>query len=287
MNFPNVRNRLRYASCTQAASGDLAIRMWSPYTDVFERLLPDIYNKSIKWRPTETAGLSYTYLKRWTPEDLAAVEAFILEFQRFMLIGKSEYLVGFRDELDVCLALDQHYMAYKQRSEAGELEYQAKYASDMEVREQSRERLAGLLSDALPCISRFAQSERSLAYVPSFNKPYDVARRLAEDLSARHNLPLLRLSLTRRKDSAKDSTLEQKIELWRIMIAENAIQIDEGDIQGRTVILVDDLYQSGVTLWSTARFLKARGAAQVLGLVCSKTSRDTDNTSEESSWDDL
>lgn len=38
-------------------------------------------------------------------------------------------------------------------------------------------------------------------------------------------------------------------------------------IKGKTIVLVDDLYQSGVTLWSLARFLKQNGARAVYGLA--------------------
>jgi predicted amidophosphoribosyltransferase len=48
-------------------------------------------------------------------------------------------------------------------------------------------------------------------------------------------------------------------------------------VSGYGVIVIDDLYQSGVTMWSYARLLKSAGAAEVLGLTCQKSIRDTDN----------
>ncbi len=48
-------------------------------------------------------------------------------------------------------------------------------------------------------------------------------------------------------------------------------------VTGKSIVLIDDLYQSGVTLWSLARFLKAQGAHRVYGLACVKSCRDTDN----------
>ena len=50
-----------------------------------------------------------------------------------------------------------------------------------------------------------------------------------------------------------------------------------GDISGRDIILVDDLYQSGFTMWTVAQLLKKKGAKKVLGLACVKSLRDTDN----------
>lgn len=42
--------------------------------------------------------------------------------------------------------------------------------------------------------------------------------------------------------------------------------------------MVDDLYQSGTTMWEYAKFLKTLGARFVFGIVCVKSLRDSDNT---------
>lgn len=55
-----------------------------------------------------------------------------------------------------------------------------------------------------------------------------------------------------------------------------AIEIT-GDVEGKSVILIDDLYQSGSTMWTVAKLLKKKGAKRVLGLACVKSWRDTDN----------
>ena len=48
-------------------------------------------------------------------------------------------------------------------------------------------------------------------------------------------------------------------------------------VEDKTILLIDDLYQSGATLWSLAKFLKSHGAREVYGLACAKSWRDTDN----------
>lgn len=50
-----------------------------------------------------------------------------------------------------------------------------------------------------------------------------------------------------------------------------------GDIREKDIIIVDDLYQSGFTMWTVAQLLKKKGARKVLGLACVKSLRDTDN----------
>lgn len=72
------------------------------------------------------------------------------------------------------------------------------------------------------------------------------------------------------------------------MVDNRDIEISR-NVNDTTVFVVDDLYQSGVTLWSYARFLKMVGAAKVIGVVCVKAGKDTDNTSSDpnSDLDDL
>ena len=55
------------------------------------------------------------------------------------------------------------------------------------------------------------------------------------------------------------------------------IIVDEDVFTGRTVLLIDDLYQSGVTMNYCALMLLRAGAARVYGLACEKTCRNDDN----------
>lgn len=48
-------------------------------------------------------------------------------------------------------------------------------------------------------------------------------------------------------------------------------------VEGKTVLVVDDLYQSGASAWSLAKFLKKNGAREVYCLACVKSWSDTDN----------
>jgi predicted amidophosphoribosyltransferase len=49
---------------------------------------------------------------------------------------------------------------------------------------------------------------------------------------------------------------------------------EDADVRGKTVLLVDDIYQSGFTLNEVGRVLFEAGAESVLGLVATKTGRD-------------
>ena len=54
---------------------------------------------------------------------------------------------------------------------------------------------------------------------------------------------------------------------------------DPEGVADKIVLLIDDLYQSGVTMNYAAMMLLGEGAKAVLGLACEKTCRNDDNVS--------
>lgn len=67
-----------------------------------------------------------------------------------------------------------------------------------------------------------------------------------------------------------------KIAQWSSIIQSNGIKLSRS-VKECSVIVVDDLYQSGASLWSFAKYLKSQSAGAVVGLACVKSLRDTDN----------
>ena len=55
------------------------------------------------------------------------------------------------------------------------------------------------------------------------------------------------------------------------------VRVDGNAFQGKTVLIVDDLYQSGISLNYVAMLLLEAGARKVFGLACEKTSTNDDN----------
>jgi predicted amidophosphoribosyltransferase len=86
----------------------------------------------------------------------------------------------------------------------------------------------------------------------------------------------MRSRLKSAKKSAKNLTVDQKIAQWEKIAEAGGIELSRS-VRGCSVIVVDDLYQSGASLWSFAKYLKRNGAGAVVGLVCVKSLRDTDN----------
>ncbi len=55
------------------------------------------------------------------------------------------------------------------------------------------------------------------------------------------------------------------------------ISVEPGIFAGKTVILIDDVYQSGISINYVAMLLQQAGAKKIFGLTCDKTCSNTDN----------
>lgn len=167
------------------------------------------------------------------------------------------------------------------RTELGELEYQAKYHQNSEALGELAKQLAFAVRSLPPeAICR----PRLLSYVPSdpkqqFCLPALLTRGMVDIVPKAFwadPKPLLAPALTVRKPSAKNLTVDEKIVQWNNILQADGIRLSRS-VKNCSVIVVDDLYQSGASLWSFAKHLKSQQAASVVGLTCVKSLRDTDN----------
>ena len=103
-----------------------------------------------------------------------------------------------------------------------------------------------------------------------FKLQREIARLVAEELK------LVDLStatkLTRHRKPAKQVAMPDKIDN-----IDASMRVDSTTIQNKKILLIDDLYQSGVTMNYQGLVLKQLGAAKVFGLACVKTCGDRDN----------
>lgn len=89
-----------------------------------------------------------------------------------------------------------------------------------------------------------------------------------------------------RENLTKDvKTIQPRGSVRKVVLAEKldlligTVGVDEGVFQGRKVLLIDDLYQSGISINYCALMLLRAGARKVFGLACEKTCRNDDNIS--------
>lgn len=251
------------------------------YPDLFEIAHPDIVAKAPKgWKPNKTG--SYRYL--WFPpdsmndEDLEAIADWRDRFEHYVLIGLNKYIAThFSNELDFCLALDFNYDAKaEKRTLYGEAEYQLKYQHSRPHLNVLRAALKEAFSD-LPIPAEEEDNNIVVSCVPSNPEMKSVAKSLAAGVASALDMDFLQSDLLCEKREMKGLSVEEKIPEWQDLFAdEDCIEL-HGDVEERTVVIIDDLYQSGATMWCYAEYLKSQGAKYVLGLPCVKSLRDSDN----------
>lgn len=105
-------------------------------------------------------------------------------------------------------------------------------------------------------------------------KSFDLPTFLADKLGHQINLPSLREAVQsiKPREQAKNLPVEKKINsLVR------SIKVDAELVRNKSILIVDDLYQSGISMNVIGMLLYEAGAKRVLGLACEKTIRNDDN----------
>jgi phosphoribosylpyrophosphate synthetase len=254
------------------------------YAHLFDRLLNDMDAvKGLRWRPDATDDTCTLNIEALDFSEKSKVEIFLETFQKVIVVGPNEFIRRkFDDELTFALALDFNFLDANHRTAIGQLEFRAKW-------QQSLDGLR-VLTNHLVSAARwlpFGPLDQPVGVmgIPQHKRTaYRLPKALAAAIVTEGNqrpdhddkFELLTPRLTCRKPGLKELPLTQKLACWDDLMQSGKVVLSD-NVKNRTVLVVDDLYQSGVTMWSMARFLKQQGAAAVFGLTCVKSIRDTDN----------
>lgn len=153
-------------------------------------------------------------------------------------------------------------------SDIGKLVRQAKsYDQDWHAGDQqAATHLADELRDWIEAMSPYAAADVMIP-APSSNpnKTYDLPAFIAERLTASMSRPLVRI---RSSNTAPQKDLSEKEKLSVNQLAR--CYTVEGDVRGRTVLVIDDIYESGGTVEAMTQVLRAEGARAVLSLTATK-----------------
>lgn len=248
----------------------LKIWMCETYAPILEECFPDIEFKFILGdRGTCTASL------RIDREQEQEIRALLDIFKDHVLLKKNEHIAPyFDDELDHCFALNYNLAEDRDIGETGHtkygrLEHEAKEHKSKEALTELIEAFANICEK--DPVYRRARIVMPIPPNPSktFHLPVELAKALSERTSKKDGSSMIRkIKETRRM---QELPFEEKTKELK-----GAIEII-GDVEGKSIVLIDDLYQSGFTMWTIAKLLKRKGAQRVLGLACVKSWRDTDN----------
>lgn len=186
------------------------------------------------------------------------------------LISKYENLVFLRDCLDLSVSLSMHDFisedtGYAVRTELGQHEYEVKYNSGVKDTTTDLQALIAEMQLRLEQLPYFNLADIICA-VPS-SKPF-----MKDIISALKGFNFAdvsdKISWANKNDSLKNAeTSEDKLK----MIDTWGLTIDASlDLKGKTILLVDDMYQSGITMQYVAMKLKDAGVKRVFGMTLCK-----------------
>ncbi|MGN1220706.1 MAG: hypothetical protein ACI4TU_07185 [Candidatus Cryptobacteroides sp.] len=175
-------------------------------------------------------------------------------------------VVFLRDLLDVSIALSLNFESDGEtHTHIGLLEKSAKYDNDLGALHQ----LAAIVDDFMAKTPLYANAAFICAVPPTRPGEKNLPIRVSEELT-RFNGSNVSSSLvwTTKTESLKNADGADKLEI----LQHSGLTIAEGlDFVGKDVVLLDDLYMSGITLQYVAMKLKEAGAGKVYGLCLVKS----------------
>lgn len=193
------------------------------------------------------------------------------------------------EEIDFCIASDFNFTTdgsgnIGPRSALGEAVNKLKYHHG-EISPEDRQKHGHELTQALPDMFDLlpltgvgTSSGPIVSPIPAEDGHGKLAWACARFLAKNKGAELIEPKLLLKKPEMKGLSFDKKIEIWKAIYQdENSIDLDPARVQGRDIVIVDDLYQSGTTMWAYAEKLKRIGARHVFGLACVKSMRDSDN----------
>lgn len=160
---------------------------------------------------------------------------------------------------------DPYYRFDTKRTELGELLFQYKYRAGG----------TAVLADIVDTAEQFVRewkppTDRVVPAPPSLTRNTQPAVEIARELALRLGLPLCENAVIKVKATPQMKNIDDWSERQNVL--SEAIQAGHGDVKGKSVLLIDDLIESGSTLRRTAEaLLKDAGARAVYALVLTRT----------------
>ncbi|GGG50683.1 hypothetical protein GCM10010964_42410 [Caldovatus sediminis] len=184
--------------------------------------------------------------------------------------------VFLRDCLDMSLALGINLEKGPDGQPAGHtplgaLEARAKAGPDEEAISQ----LQAAFIATIRAVPGYREARLIAAVPPRPGKAHDLPSLLAGRIAAALGIEDLtpRFRFAAPKGTVKAARLEEKWAAWE----QSGLGFDPPLSERLAVILIDDKYQSGISIQFVASVLRAAGAGEIYGLCAVKTWRDTDN----------
>lgn len=244
-----------------------------PFCETFKNAFDSMCSISCIGLRVGYGNKCYTYLKvDFESEEMDEVRSWIAAVGEFVAI---------RDCLAISFALDyerENGNPDEPQTAVGSLRARAKPYERSATADtlEAANALANLCAHAADTLTCYKVADAVVAMPPSSpDKKFDLPTHIAKVFARKRDIEDL---------SHTVRTVKARNQLKNVAVADKldtivgTIEVDE-EIAGRTIILIDDLYQSGTTMNYVAMELLDAGAEAVLGLCCEKTCRNDDNVS--------
>jgi hypothetical protein len=193
------------------------------------------------------------------------------EYEQFKnFVSEYNEIVFLRDLLDLSLTLSMNFDDEETHTEIGELEVKAKF----DHVEEAESKLVEICKSWIRELPYYKNVDYICAMPDSDTTKKGLPHRIVEKITGFKFQDISdKVFWTSKKDSAKDA----KSVLNKLEIAESSgLQISSDvDLKGKTILLFDDLYMSGVTMQYVAMKLKEAGASRVFGMCIVKSRGNT------------
>ncbi len=231
------------------------------YLSPIKSLLPEVSYDEIK------LVLAYMKAKREGKLNIRRSKA-----EKFLSATYSKEIKG---KFDKGYALDfnsNFFGDHWERTPIGELTYQFKYNGKRELADILADKVIDFLEDH----PDFASVDFLLPTPPSIrDREYDPMTELAEMIHNKSDIPLMNKVVEKIRDTQPMKDMQNMIQKANNIKGAFRV-IDPVKIEGRRILIIDDLYDSGATVDEFTRTLKRASAKGVYVLTLTKTIHKTD-----------
>lgn len=258
--------------------------------DLVECVSPELVDSSpTGWKKSKNYDDVYNL---WIPnsrmdwDSLEALKAWAQQANRHIWLGTNRNTEGYftGNEVAICIAADWNIdIQTKRRTEVGNAEYQLKYqyqkgliSKDDAI--QYANTLATAILDCVKCLP-FNLDNYVVTTIPAVKeKQNKLAWKLARFVAEKLEVSFVSLTLHKDKPQMKEQSVEDKIKIWRTILADETGLIFSESVKCKDVLIIDDLYQSGASIWCLAEYLKEKCAAKTIVAITSvKALKNGDN----------
>ena len=247
---------------------------------------PTRWKESKRYTDNFNLWIPYDRIDKSCLVELGRIEEWAEQANQHIWLGTNSYTEDYfsGEEVDYCLAADWNmYFGTWKRTAIGEAEYQLKYnlprgvLSNDDAAEFANT-LASAICDCTACLP-FDLSNFIVTAIPAVKANQNkLAWRLAKYTANEVGASFMQATLTQGKPQMKEKSVSDKIHIWRKILADkDALELSH-TVEGEKILIVDDLYQSGASIWCFAEFLKENcGAKKVIAITSVKALKDGDN----------